>query len=143
MRRERRSTNKPTNQKTKRKIAATINLITIIKCLLQRRERERERDEKNFQKKKKNYCLSFVTENDGSNGFCKKPCTQIAQTVQKETHFYHMSSHGHHHLISFFLLHPVAVDCTHGYSVCLCGDDGDDGDDDAAAAVRVLAALRD
>jgi hypothetical protein len=25
----------------------------------------------------------------------------------------------------------------------LCGDDGDDGDDDAAAAVRVLAALRD
>jgi hypothetical protein len=52
MRREREgSTNKPTNQnqKTKRKIAATINLSTIIKCCCREEKREM-----NFKKKKKN-----------------------------------------------------------------------------------------
>jgi hypothetical protein len=33
------------------------------------------------------------------------------------------------------------VDCTHGHSACLCGDEDDDDDD--AAAVCVLAGLRD
>jgi hypothetical protein len=45
MRREREGaqTNKPTKQKTKRKIAATINLITIIKCCCREEKRREEK----------------------------------------------------------------------------------------------------
>jgi len=69
----------------------------------------------------------------------QKSCTRIAQNFQKETHFYPMSSHEQQPAFDFFLLHPVAVDCTHGYSACLCGDeDEEDDDDDAAVCVCLL-----
>jgi len=149
MRRERgkQQTNKPTNQNTKRKIAATINLSTIIKCCCReekRREEKRreERDEKNQKnkKRKKNSYLGFVRENECSNGFCKNLAPGLLKIFKKKPISIPWSSHEHQLPFDFFLLHPAAVDCTHGYSACLCGDEDDDDND---AAVCVLAGLRD
>jgi hypothetical protein len=84
MRREREgSTNKPTNQnqKTKRKIAATINLSTIIKCCCREEKREMK-----FKKKKKNKhsYLGIVKENECSNGFCKNLAPGLLKIFKKK-----------------------------------------------------------
>jgi hypothetical protein len=143
--REREATNKQTNQPEYQKENCCYNQSQHHhQVLLQRREEKRreERDEKNEKnkKRKKNSYLGFVRENECSNGFCKNLAPGLLKIFKKKPISIPWSSHEHQPPFDFFLLHPAAVDCTHGYSACLCGDEDDDDND---AAVCVLAGLRD
>ncbi len=109
MRRERgkQQTNKPTNQNTKRKIAATINLSTIIKCCCrEEKRREEKREMKKMKKiKKERKILTWVLSErmNAQMGFAKilhPDCSKFSKRNPFLSHGAAMSTN--HHLISFF-----------------------------------------